>query len=149
MTHEDFIKIAINLAHENVAAGGQPYGAIAVRRSENQAGGVEIIGRSKNNNGILHAEIAAINNAFENTGQFWMGDCALYSSCEPCDMCRACAEHVGIKKIYYAMDYEDAKLMGHDDIICQESKQPIECELIRNQEIIDLVKNFYDELKKQ
>jgi len=39
MSHEDFIKIAIDLARENAAAGRQPYGAIVVRKSENSAGG--------------------------------------------------------------------------------------------------------------
>ena len=138
MTHEDFMNIAIDLARKNVASGRQPYGAIVVRAGK-------VIGVSKNNGPIIHAELAAINDAFENIGQYWMGDCVLYTTCKLCDSCLGAARHVGIKEIYYAMDEDDVRPMGSRtmDIIFPKSHDTKEIK-IPNKEIVKIVKDFYD-----
>ena len=56
--HEDYLKIAIQLARENVEKGGGPFGAIIVRNGEivSQSGNTVTL----SNDPTAHAEVNAI-----------------------------------------------------------------------------------------
>ena len=60
--------------------GTQPFGAVVVR----------------------HGEIEALRDACRRLGRLDLGDCELYTSCEPCALCVAALQMAGIRHLYYA-----------------------------------------------
>ena len=103
---------------------GGPFGAIIVRNSR-------IVGRGWNrvtstNDPTAHAEVSAIRDACKKLKTFQLGDCELYTSCEPCPMCLAAIYWARLKKIYYANTRKDAaKIAFDDDWLYQEVAAPI------------------------
>ena len=85
MTNEEFMKEAIDMAIDNVANGGGPFGAVIVKDGK-------VIGRGVNRvtaqcDPTAHAEVSAIRDAARNTGSFSLEGATIYTSCEPCPMC--------------------------------------------------------------
>ena len=87
------------LARQNVADGGGPFGAIVVKDQRIIASSANRV--TPNLDPLSHAEIMAIRLACQQTGDFQLPDCTLYTSCEPCPMCRANL-WARLKDVYYA-----------------------------------------------
>lgn len=108
------MKIAIQEAFYAIENNeGGPFGAVIVRDGE-------IIAKAHNeviktNDPTSHAEIVAIRRASNILGKFDLGDCEIYSSCEPCPMCFSAIHWAKIKKLYYGCTREDAAIIGFDD----------------------------------
>jgi tRNA(Arg) A34 adenosine deaminase TadA len=122
---EEFMRAAIELARTKMRANrGGPFGAVVVRRGK-------VIGRGWNrvtsaNDPTAHAEVTAIRAACRKLGTFRLGDCELYTSCEPCPMCLAAIYWARIKTVYYANTRRDARRIGFDDDwIYREVSRPI------------------------
>jgi len=111
---DDFMKEAVKEAVSGMRQNhGGPFGAVIVKDNE-------IIARAhneviKNNDPTDHAEMIAIRKAAKKLSRFDLGDCELYSSCEPCPMCFAAIHWAKIKKVYYGCTREDAAKIGFDD----------------------------------
>jgi len=123
-THADFLKTAIDLACENVANGGGPFGALIVKEQR-------IISSSGNRvtpnlDPTAHAEIMAIRMACQELGDFQLIDCTLYTSCEPCPMCLGAIYWARLKDVYFACNRFDAAASGFDDSFIYDEipKQP-------------------------
>lgn len=119
-----YIKEAINIAETNVLSGnGGPFGAVIVRNGEILASaGNNVIG---DNDPTAHAEIVAIRDACRKTGNYFLDDCEIFCSCEPCPMCLGAIYWAHIKTIYYCADRMDAANAGFDDsMIYEEIKLP-------------------------
>ncbi|WP_417886262.1 nucleoside deaminase [Zunongwangia sp.] len=116
MTEEDkkFMRRAIKLAEEgmNTGAGG-PFGAVVVKDGKIIAEGWNVV--TSTNDPTGHAEITAIRRACENLNTFQLEDCVLYTSCEPCPMCLGAIYWARPKKVYYALNHNDAAKIGFDD----------------------------------
>lgn len=113
MTDKDFLIRAVKLAGEGIEKGGGPFGAVIVRNGE-------IISEAVNNvvslkDPTAHAEIVAIRQASKVLETHDLGDCILYSSCEPCPMCLGAIYWSGIKVVFFAADRKDAALAGFSD----------------------------------
>jgi tRNA(Arg) A34 adenosine deaminase TadA len=67
------------------------------------------------NDPTAHAEILAIRQAASFLKSHELGECTLYSSCEPCPMCLGAIYWAGIKKVVYASDRIDAARAGFSD----------------------------------
>ncbi|MDP4109409.1 MAG: nucleoside deaminase [Bacillota bacterium] len=96
---ELYMKEALALAREALSLGEVPVGCVIVRDGE-------IIGKGRNlresgKNALLHAEIAAIDEACRNTGGWRLGDCSIYVTLEPCPMCAGAILNARIPKIYF------------------------------------------------
>lgn len=113
MEHKDFMRQAIALAVENVAAGGGPFGAVIVKNGEVVSTGVNRV--TSNNDPTAHAEVNAIRAACAKLGTFDLGGCVLYTSCEPCPMCLGAIYWAHIDKIFYGANQHDAASVGFDD----------------------------------
>jgi len=92
---------------------GGPFGAVIVRERK-------IIGRGWNkvtsaNDPTAHAEITAIREACAKLKTFELGDCEIYTSCEPCPMCLGAIYWARLQKIYYANTRADAAAIQFDD----------------------------------
>jgi guanine deaminase len=72
------------------------------------------------NDPTAHAEILAIRQAASFLKSYDLGECTLYSSCEPCPMCLGAIYWAGIKKVVYACDRVDAELAGFSDKLIYE-----------------------------
>jgi len=109
-----FLGRAIDLATQNVADGGGPFGAIVV-----SADGV-VIGEGQNRvtrdlDPSAHAEVLAVRAACRAVGDFALTGATLYTSCEPCPMCLATTLWARIDRIFYAANRDDAARGGFDD----------------------------------
>jgi guanine deaminase len=119
MNNKDYLNQAINLAVENIANQGGPFGAIIVNKN-----GV-IVGKGQNrvtdnNDPTAHAEVQAIREACKQLNTFQLTDCVLYTSCEPCPMCLGAIYWARLSKVYYAADQQLAAAGGFDDAFIYE-----------------------------
>ena len=95
----EFMKRAIELAKECSQFDEVPVGAVVVKDGK-------IIAESGNrkerdNCAVSHAEILAIQKATEVVGNWWLEDCEMYVSLEPCPMCAMAMIHSRISKLYF------------------------------------------------
>lgn len=108
-----FMDLAAQLSIENIDKGGGPFGAVVVRDGEIIATGVNSV--TRNNDPTAHAEVSAIRAACQKLQTFNLGDCVIYSSCEPCPMCLSALYWAGVRKIYYGNTKEDAAAIDFSD----------------------------------
>lgn len=124
--HDKFMRMAIDLAENNVTQGqGGPFGAVIVKDGM-------VVARSANrvvptNDPTAHAEVSAIRLACQELGTFSLEGCVIYTSCEPCPMCLGAIYWARIDHIYYANTKADAAAIGFDDqFIYEELDLPME-----------------------
>jgi guanine deaminase len=113
MTDKDFLLKAVKLAEEGIENGSGPFGAVIVRNGEIISEAVNNV--VSTNDPTAHAEIEAIRQASKALATHDLGDCILYSSCEPCPMCLGAIYWSGIKKVFFAADRKDAASAGFSD----------------------------------
>ena len=109
---------AVEIAGNGIKCGGGPFGAIVSKDGK-------IISESYNkvvltSDPTAHAEILAIRQAASLLKSHDLGECNLYSSCEPCPMCLGAIYWAGIKKVVYACDRADAEEAGFSDNLIYE-----------------------------
>lgn len=105
-----FMKKAVQLAIENVEQGGQPFGAVLVRKDEILSEGVNELHLNYDVSG--HAELLAIRRAQLELETHDLSDCVMYASGEPCPMCLTAMYFAGIKTVYYSASIDDAEKVG-------------------------------------
>ena len=86
MTHEDYMREALELAKQCIPDGDVPVGCVVVSPDG------KIIGRGRNrreaaNRATAHAEVEAIDQACAAVGSWRLEGCTLYVTLEPCPMC--------------------------------------------------------------
>ncbi len=104
---------AIELAIENVANGGGPFGAVIVRDDMLVAEGQNRV--TANLDPTAHAEVVAIRAACQVEGSFSLAGAVLYTSCEPCPLCLSAALWARVDRVVFAADRNDAARGGFDD----------------------------------
>lgn len=125
ITEDDrrFMKMACDLACENIDRGGGPFGAVIVRNGEVLAAAGNSV--TLDNDPTAHAEVNAIRRACALTGNFKLDDCVVYSSCEPCPMCLSALYWAGVRRIYYGNTAADADRIDFGDaFIYKEIERP-------------------------
>ena len=125
ITDEDrrFMKMACNLACENVNRGGGPFGAVIVKDGEVIAAAGNSV--TLDNDPTAHAEVNAIRRACSLTRNFKLDGCVIYCSCEPCPMCLSALYWAGVSRIYYGNTAADACHINFgDDFIYKEINKP-------------------------
>lgn len=105
---------AIQISMENVHSGqGGPFGAVIVRDGGIVAEGANRV--TSSNDPTAHAEVIAIRSACAKLGRFDLGDCEIYTSCEPCPMCLGAIYWARLSRIYFGNVAADAAAIGFDD----------------------------------
>lgn len=100
MTHEDYMRQALELARACLPDGDVPVGCVVV----SPVG--EVIGRGRNRReaegcAAAHAEIEAITQACRRLGSWRLTGCVLYVTLEPCPMCAGAILNARIARVYY------------------------------------------------
>ncbi len=114
MSRDDFMRRAITLAHEKMAAGeGGPFGAVVVKDGEIIAEGHNQV--TSANDPTAHAEVNAIRTACAKLGTFNLQGCEIFSSCEPCPMCLSAIYWARLDRVFFANTRADAARIGFDD----------------------------------
>lgn len=115
MTEADisYLARALELARENVANGGGPFGALVVRDGQ-------VIAESANEviaipDPTAHAEVQAIRKAAEALDSYDLSGTTLYTSCEPCPMCLGAIYWARISRVVFASDRFEAEKAGFRD----------------------------------
>ena len=112
-TDRHWLTRAVELAVENVAAGGGPFGAVIVRDGVVVAEGQNRVTRDLDP--TAHAEVTAIRRACASLHDFSLAGCVLYTSCEPCPLCLTASLWARLDRVVYAADRHDAARGGFDD----------------------------------
>ncbi|MBO1519633.1 nucleoside deaminase [Oceanisphaera pacifica] len=99
MSDVDFIKTTIELARDNVARGGQPFGALLVQDGKVLSEGVNE--SYIDHDCTAHAEIQAIRNAGKQHQTSSFVGSTMYASGKPCAMCMAAMIQAGVSKLVY------------------------------------------------
>ena len=108
-----WIERTIQLATENVANGGGPFGAVIVRDGALLAEGQNRVTASLDP--TAHAEVVAIRAACQAVGDFSLAGATLYTSCEPCPLCLSAALWARVDRVVFAGNRDDAAHGGFDD----------------------------------
>lgn len=108
-----FLARAIELAVENVANAGGPFGALIVRDGRVLAEGQNRVTATLDP--TAHAEVVAIRAACQIAKSFSLEGATLYTSCEPCPLCLSAALWARIDRVVFAADRNDAAAGGFDD----------------------------------
>lgn len=107
---ERFMKMAIALAKESAEHDEVPVGAVVVKQGE-------VVGASGNfkereNNAVCHAEIVALSKATKSVDNWWLEDCDVYVTLEPCSMCAGAMINSRIRALYFGAYDEKSGACG-------------------------------------
>jgi len=111
MSDLNYIKATIQLAEDNVARGGQPFGAILTTK----IGTVLAEGVNESyidNDCTAHAEIQALRNAGKQHKTTSFAGATMYASGKPCAMCMAAMIQAGVNKVVYCADDDVGESYG-------------------------------------
>ncbi len=108
------MKLAVQEAYRGIRnLEGGPFGAVVVRAGEVVASGHNCV--VSGNDPTAHAEIVAIRKAGASLGKYDLSECTLYTTCEPCPMCRSAIHWARIRNVVYGCTRFDAAAIGFDD----------------------------------
>jgi tRNA(Arg) A34 adenosine deaminase TadA len=92
----------VEWALHRAAAGRLPFAALVVRDGVVLGGGVNTVEDDHDPSG--HGEVVAVRDAARRLGTADLAGAVVYSSCEPCAICRLVAAAAGVREIVYAAD---------------------------------------------
>jgi tRNA(adenine34) deaminase len=96
---EKFMKEAIKLAKKAAALDEVPVGCVIVKDGKIIAKGYNK--KEQTNNAVRHAEIEAITKASKKLGNWYLENCDLYVTLEPCPMCAGAMLNARISNLYF------------------------------------------------
>jgi tRNA(Arg) A34 adenosine deaminase TadA len=114
MTDEDFMRQAIRITREGIAAGQSPFGAVIVKDGVVVAATHNTVWR--NTDPTAHAEVNCIRKAARALNTIFLHGCTLYSTTEPCPMCLAAIHWAKIDKVIFGAGIADAAEAGFGEL---------------------------------
>ncbi len=126
------MKIAVDEARTGINAGhGGPFGCVIVRNGEIVGQGHNEVVKRKDP--TCHGEVMAIRNACKALGTYDLSGCELYTTAEPCPMCRGAILWANISRVYYGCNINDTDCIGFRDKVFYEGGEDISEELDREE----------------
>ena len=95
---------AVELARRNVQDGQLPFAALVVRDGTVVGAGVNTA--LADHDPSAHGEVTAVRDAARRLGTLDLSGAVVYSSCEPCAICRLVAAAAGVREIVFAAPKE-------------------------------------------
>lgn len=114
MSHESWMRIAIDKTREGIALGQTPFGACIVKDDGLIAAAHNRVWA--NLDSTAHAEINAMRAACAALQSIDLSGCTIYSTCEPCPMCFAACHWAKISTIVYGASIVDAQRAGFSEL---------------------------------
>ena len=141
MTDEYYMEQALNQARKAFALDEVPIGCIIVCNGR-------IIAKSYNrktldNVATYHAEILAINEACKKLGTWYLDECVLYTTIEPCLMCTGAIMQSRIKRVVYGSKNEAFGYLSKVDLKIDVRSNVLE------KETKDLLTNFFKDIRQK
>ena len=146
MTHEEYLRLAIEESARSVEEGSSPFGAVIVRNEEILAVEHNLVVPCQDP--TAHAEVTAIRAACAEIGSYDLSGAILYTSCEPCPMCLNAAKWANIKEIYYVCDRDDADKIGFRDKVFYE-QDVVHMHHLKVSEAVDIMQKWYQSETKK
>lgn len=111
MTHEEYMRLALEEGRLALATGDVPVGCVIVGPDGS------VVGRGHNRReadlcALAHAEAEAIRQACKTTGSWRLHGCTMYVTLEPCPMCAGAIINSRIPDIWYGAKDEKAGACG-------------------------------------
>lgn len=110
MTDEDFMRQAIRVTREGIAAGQSPFGAVIAKDGAVVAATHNTVWRDSDP--TAHAEVNCIRRAARALNTIFLNGCVLYSTTEPCPMCLAAIHWAKIDRVVFGASIADAAEAG-------------------------------------
>jgi cytosine deaminase len=129
----EYLKAAVEQAKMSLKEGGVPIGSVIVYEGK-------IIGRGHNRrvqdgSAILHAEMAALENAGRLSANVYK-QCTLYTTLSPCSMCSGA---IILYKIPHVVIGENKTFMGEEELL---RSKGVGVEVLQDEACISLMRNF-------
>lgn len=105
-----FMRRALEIAAECAKADEVPVGCVVVRNGEIIAEGGNR--KERENNALRHAETVALAAAAEKTGNWWLEDCDVYVTLEPCPMCAGAIINSRLSPVIYGAKEPNSGSVG-------------------------------------
>ena len=139
----DFIKEAYKEALKAYQEDEVPVGAVIVKDNKIIARAHKL--KEKTNDPCGHAEILCIRKASKKIKDWYLKDCELYVTLEPCSMCVGAIVNARIKKVYYGIgDSKSGALGGLYDMMSQKGfNHYFEYECLNMDDCGKLLKQFF------
>jgi len=133
---DNFMQAAIEEAHQGLAEGGIPIGAVIVHQGR-------IIGRGHNRrvqqgSAILHGEMDALENAGRQPAAVYR-ESVLYTTLSPCPMCSGAILLYGIPRVVIG---ENRTFMGEEELL---RSRGVQVEVLQDEQCISLMEQFIAE----
>lgn len=110
MYEDRFMLRAIELAKECAKFDEVPVGAVLVKDGEIIAEGANA--KERENDALRHAETVALANGAKALNNWWLEDCDLYVTLEPCPMCAGAIINSRIRALYFGAYDEKSGACG-------------------------------------
>ena len=142
---DKFMKLAYSEAIKAYKEDEVPVGAVIVKdgrvvaRAHNK--------KEKKNDCTSHAEIECIRKASKKLGDWYLKDCELYVTLEPCVMCAGAIINSRIKKVYYgARDLKGGALGGLFNLMDQKGfNHYFDSEYLDDSKCGQILKDYFKE----
>ena len=136
-----YMKLAIEEAKKALEKEEVPIGCVIVYHDEVVASSYNR--KTIDNIATSHAEILAINEACKKLGTWYLDECVLYTTIEPCLMCTGAIMQSRIKRVVYGSKNEafgylskvDLKIDVRSNVLVKETK--------------DLLTNFFKDIRQK
>lgn len=144
MDREEYMSMALKLAHEAFGEGEIPVGCVIADKQGN------IIGRGRNrreqsHDATGHAELEAIREACSTVGDWRLDGCTIYVTLEPCPMCAGGIINSRIPTVVYGAKDENTGSCGSVINLFEEryGHRPAIYGGVRAEESAQLLKDFF------
>lgn len=145
-----YMGLALKLAHESLAVGEVPVGALIVDKVGKIIAKATNL-REKTTSVLGHAELVAIHRASQKLKSWRLIDCTLYVSLEPCFMCAAALVQSRISRVVFGAHDPKGGALGSLQDLSNDSRfnhRFVVTSGIQSTESSELLKKFF-KLKRQ
>ena len=147
---ESFMKQAVKQAKKAYDKLETPIGCVIVHEDKIIARGYNK--RNMKKNTLAHAEILAINKASKVLGDWWLEDCTMYVTLEPCPMCAGAIVQARIPRVVIGSMNPKAGCAGSVLNLLQQDGLNHQVEVTKGvlaEECSGLMTSFFRELRKK
>jgi tRNA(Arg) A34 adenosine deaminase TadA len=114
MTEADYMRRAIDVTREGIAAGQSPFGSVVVKDGRIVAATHNTVWRDTDT--TAHAEVNCLRAAAKALATIDLSGCTLYSTCEPCPMCLAAIHWAKVDRVVFGATINDAAKAGFNEM---------------------------------